>query len=219
MVRSSPGSARLLATVMLLAVTAATASAHRRDEYLQAARLAIDPDRVELELDLTAGIAVASTVIADIDVDHDRVLSDDEMHAYAMIVQRELHLEQDGVRLPLALLESRAATADAMERGEGTLRLRWTAPLPSHDAGTHTVRFRNRHHADVGVYLANVLVPSDDRVAVTRQNRDGDQRELTVDYDLRRARSIAKGAALAAGIGALFVAVFSWRRAARLLRT
>ena len=32
-------------------------SAHRRDEYLQAARLAIDPGRVQLELDLTPGIA------------------------------------------------------------------------------------------------------------------------------------------------------------------
>ena len=37
-------------------------SAHRRDEYLQAACLAIDPDRVELALDLTAGIAVAEVV-------------------------------------------------------------------------------------------------------------------------------------------------------------
>jgi hypothetical protein len=43
----------------LIAGTASTASAHRRDEYLQAARIAVGPDRVRIELDLTPGMAVA----------------------------------------------------------------------------------------------------------------------------------------------------------------
>ena len=37
----------------LLSVFGATVSAHRIDEYLQAARLAIAPDRIMLEMDLT----------------------------------------------------------------------------------------------------------------------------------------------------------------------
>jgi len=45
--------------------------------------------------------------------------------------------------------------------------------------------FRNRHHPDRGVYLANALVPQTDRVEVTAQRRDADQRELTIDYVLR----------------------------------
>src|SRR5258707_6047731 len=45
------------------------ASAHRRDEYLQAARIAVEPGRVDLELDLTPGITVADTMIGDIDRD------------------------------------------------------------------------------------------------------------------------------------------------------
>ena len=50
-------------------------SAHRTDEYLQAARLAIDPARVQIELDLTPGIAMAETILADIDRDRDGSLS------------------------------------------------------------------------------------------------------------------------------------------------
>jgi hypothetical protein len=41
-------------------------SAHRLDECLQAARIAIEPDHVGLELDLTPGRAVADAIIADI---------------------------------------------------------------------------------------------------------------------------------------------------------
>src|SRR5262249_39569825 len=37
----------------------------------------------------------------------------------------------------------------------------------------------------VSVYLANVLVPASDRVDVTNQRRDYNQRELDVDYVLR----------------------------------
>ena len=56
-------------------VGGAEVSAHRRDEYLQAARLAIDPGRVQLELDLTPGIALADAIIADIDRNRDGSLS------------------------------------------------------------------------------------------------------------------------------------------------
>src|SRR5580765_8182089 len=61
-----------LAVALAAAVTLGTAaSAHRRDEYLQAARLAVEPGRVDLELDLTPGIEVAEAIIADIDGDRD----------------------------------------------------------------------------------------------------------------------------------------------------
>ena len=48
---------------LTIAAGAAThLSAHRLDEYLQAARLGIDPDRVELQLDLTPGAAVPARI-------------------------------------------------------------------------------------------------------------------------------------------------------------
>ena len=71
-------------------------SAHRRDEYLQAARIAIDPGRVQIELDLTPGIALAEAIIADIDRNRDGSLSADEQRAYASLVLSALTLEVDG---------------------------------------------------------------------------------------------------------------------------
>ena len=43
--------------------------AHRKDEYLQAARIALDAEGAHISLDLTAGIAVADIVLTEIDRD------------------------------------------------------------------------------------------------------------------------------------------------------
>ena len=79
-------------------------SAHRTDEYLQAARLAIDPWTVHIELDLTPGMALAESIIADIDRNRDGSLSAEEQRAYGSLVLSALTLEVDGmpVRAQLA---------------------------------------------------------------------------------------------------------------------
>ena len=51
--------ARLIGAVAILLTLGAGAFAHRLDEYLQAARIAVDNGRVDLDLDLTPGAAVA----------------------------------------------------------------------------------------------------------------------------------------------------------------
>ena len=79
--RSSRAACVLALTTAIVGV--AEVSAHRRDEYLQAARLAIDPGGVQLELDLTPGIALAEAIIADIDRNRDGALSQDEQRDYA----------------------------------------------------------------------------------------------------------------------------------------
>ena len=78
-------------------------SAHRRDEYLQAARLGIDPGRVQIELDLTPGIAVAEAILADIDRNRDGSLSADEQRAYVSLVLSAVTLEVDGTRFRVQL--------------------------------------------------------------------------------------------------------------------
>ena len=79
--------------VLALAITGgAELWAHRTDEYLQAARLAIEPAGVQIELDLTPGIALAQTILADIDRDRDGSLSADEQRAYAALVLSALTL-------------------------------------------------------------------------------------------------------------------------------
>ena len=65
----------------------------------QAARLGIDPGGVQLELDLTPGIALAETIIADIDRNRDGTLSPDEQRAYGSRALGALRLEIDGARL------------------------------------------------------------------------------------------------------------------------
>jgi hypothetical protein len=166
-------------------IACAEVSAHRRDEYLQAARLAIDPGRVQLELDLTPGIALADAIFGDIDRNHDGSLSAEEQRAYASLVLGALTLEVDGTPVRALLAATSFPDADAMRRGEGTIRLQSAAAFPRVSSGFHQLLFRNRHHPDRSAYLANALVPESNQVAVTAQRRDIDQTELTIDYLVR----------------------------------
>jgi hypothetical protein len=173
----------------LVIVAGAEVSAHRTDEYLQAARLAIDPGRVHIELDLTPGIALAEAIIADIDRNRDGSLSVDEQRAYGSLVLNALKLEADGTPVRPRLVATTFPGAEAMRHGEGTIRLRFTAALPRVSAGPHRLMFRNSHHPERSVYLANALVPDNDHVLIAAQRRDRDQSELTVEYVLRSRQS------------------------------
>jgi len=175
-----------------LLVGVADVSAHRLDEYLQAARLAIDPGLVQLELDLTPGILLTEEILAAIDRNRDGSLSEDEQWAYGRQVVSALTLEVDGTPVAARLSACRFPDAAAMRRGEGTIRLQSTATLPSMSIGDHQLLFRNSHHQDSSVYLANALVPESDRVAIGAQRRAGDQSELTIDYTLGAAPAIPR---------------------------
>ncbi len=214
MARSSWRNSGLAACAAALVLAAATdASAHRLDEYLQAAQLAINPDRVDLQLELTPGAALATAILAEIDRDRNGTISDAEARAYAAVVQGAIRLELDGSLPHPELVESRPPGVDAVSKGEGTMRLRWTAPLPPLADGPHELFYLNAHHRDVGVYLANVLVPSSDRVAVTSQDRDVEQREYTVAYELKgKASPLTRGLLLAGAGGALAVVALLVRR-------
>jgi len=192
---------------------AAEVSAHRRDEYLQAARLAIDPGRVSLELDLTPGIALAGAIITDIDRNHDGLLTQDEQQAYAALVVSALALAVDRISIRPQLGAISFPDVDSMRRGEGTIRIESTATLPRLSMGPHHLLFRNGHQPDRSVYLANALVPENDQIAVTAQRRDGDQRELTIDYVLRTAPASSRAAWLVGSIAAgMALSVLRMRR-------
>jgi len=185
MARSSRSSA--IATLVLAAGIAggAPVSAHRLDEYLQAACVTIDPDRVQVELDLTPGVAVAEKVWSTIDLDRDGRISGAEAEAYAARVLADLSLDLDGTRLATRVSERTFPVKDMMRRGEGTIRLRLVSTVPALHAGAHHLRIRNDHLPSIGAYLANALVPASDLVTVTNQGRDYDQRALDIDYVLR----------------------------------
>jgi hypothetical protein len=190
-------------TVALSIATAvaasSNASAHRRDEFLQAARLAIDPARVELQLDLTPGIDVAETIIADIDRNRDGVISPAEQREYVARVLNEVALDVDGTALHAVPVNATFPDVQSFRRGEGTIQLRADSALPRLSNGAHHLSYRNTNRPAVSVYLANALVPDDERVAVHAQHRDLDQRSLTIDYDLRAASRAPVGAWLLFG--------------------
>jgi hypothetical protein len=203
-----PGSRRTIAALTLAAAVAGAGelSAHRLDEYLQAARVGIEPDRVELELEMTPGVGVAGAILAEIDADGDGALSDGEQRAYAHVVVSAIRVQVDGMPVRLEPADSTFAGVDALRRGEGTIRLRSAAALPGLSSGNHRLVLRNDYRPRVSAYLSNALVPVSPRVAVVAQARDADQSRLTVDYVLRPETSrIAPwvAAALAAlGLGA-----------------
>jgi len=187
-------------------------SAHRRDEYLQAARIAVEPDAVRIELDLTPGIEMAAAVIADIDSNRDGSLSIEERRAYSNQVLSALQVEVDGKPLQVELADSGFPETEAMRRGEGTIRLQLATTVPGQSTGTHQVLFRNNHHRDSSVYLANALVPTSDRVAVTGQRRVGDQSELTIDYVMRAPAETSLPIWLLSGIAAGAIGMLGLRR-------
>jgi hypothetical protein len=142
---------------------------------------------VTLELDLTPGIALADAILADIDRNRDGTVSKEEQGEYSSLILGAIDLEVDGTRLKVRLDASSFPDNGAVKRGEGTIRLQSAAVLPPLSIGSHQLFFRNRHHPDRSVYLANALVPESEEVAVKAQRRDGDQSELTIEYDLRQA--------------------------------
>ncbi|RWR30360.1 hypothetical protein D2T31_08035 [Sinirhodobacter populi] len=167
--------------VLAALLLAAPAGAHRLDEYLQAATIAVAPDGVELHLRLTPGAEVAGTVIAGIDRDGDGALSRAEWAEYATQVQRDLSLAADGQPLPLHLTAVRFAEVDAVKAGEAVIELDFTADLPPAN-GPRILTFENRHRDGIAVYMVNALIPRDPSVRILGQHRSPDQSSWRLDF-------------------------------------
>lgn len=205
--RASNGLTIVLALTTTLVVST-DVSAHRREDYLQAARIDLAPDSVLITLDLTPGIAVAESFLSALDHDGDGALSRDEQRGYAGLVVSALEVAIDERPLQPRLVSWNFPELSAFRRGEGTIRLKIHATLPGVGAGPHRLFFRNTHMAHHSAYLANALVPESGRVTVTAQRRDADQSELTIEY---MVRADSAGAAFAWILGSLSVALLMVR--------
>jgi hypothetical protein len=211
--RAGKRTAALLLTAIVVALNAAM-SAHRLDEYLQAARVAIEPNGVHLELSLTPGITVADSIVREIDKDGNGVLSSGEQWGYAQQVLSAIALRiDDTAPLHLDLVASNFPSVAAMHGGDTAITIRSNVAFPLLAAGPHRLFFRNQNASANSVYLANALVPESDQVAVTRQERDGDQRELTVAFVIRgTAGALSRRWVWISVVGALVLAVGLMRR-------
>jgi hypothetical protein len=205
---------KLVVSFAILGVWVATPApteAHRLDEYLQATRLSIDIERVGLEIELTAGVAVASQVFAWIDTNRDWQISDAEAEAYARQVLGSVALSVDGRPAPITLVEIRVPPFRDMNLGVGTIRVRATANVSATAAGRHQISYFNTHRSESSVYLVNVLIPADARIQIAGQRRDRAQHGLTFDYTVRADAAWARTCSLLAGLATAGVLVLTRR--------
>ncbi|HKW96984.1 MAG TPA: hypothetical protein VJN43_04580 [Bryobacteraceae bacterium] len=162
---------------------APSASAHRLDEYLQATRLSIAMDRVDLEIDLTPGTSIADKVLAWIDTNGDGRISDAEAEAYAEEMLRSVTLKVDGRPASIALVMNSFPEWSDVRLGVGRIRLRAAAKILS-APGQHVISFLNTHRPESSVYLVNALVPDNPRIQLGQPRRDYAQLGMTLEYSV-----------------------------------
>jgi len=172
---------RLPLLVALLAVPAAV-FAHRDDQYLQAALVAIEPSGVRLQINLTPGIAVAEQVIAQIDRDRDGEISKQEATVYAEALRRDLTLRIDGRKLELRLTGSQFVPPEELRTGSGIIQMEFSSTFGALVAGSHTLTLENRHLTAISVYLINAVQPRLATIQITRQKRNDNQSVGEIEF-------------------------------------
>jgi hypothetical protein len=196
---------RRLAAILTLGIgLAGHAAGHRLDEYLQATLIGVTPGGVDVEINLTPGVAVLPVVMAEIDKDGDGRISDAEARAYAERVMQEVELRVDGVAAALSLMERAFPGVEEMRQGLGTIRLKMRASRVEGYSMAHELRFVNRHLPQISVYLVNCLAAPGDGLAVGRQERDEAQKSIRFGYS--RMAWFAREPIWLALIGALLLA-------------
>ena len=178
-----------LAAALALLVLVTPARAHRLDEYLQATRIAVSSDRIQLRIDLTPGAAILPQLLPKTDLDGNGRFSRKERTAYGQLVLRDLHLELDGHRIELRLDHVDFPPRADMMAGEGVLRLILVSKIPKLTPGHHELVFRNNHLPEISVYLVNALQPADKRLSITRQVRDQTQKEYRLEFEVSSGKA------------------------------
>jgi hypothetical protein len=162
---------------------AGPAAAHALDEYLQAAIISLEPDRVQVSMRLTPGVAVLPEVLASIDTDSDQVISETERQQYAERVLSDVSLKVDDTQVPLRLISVNFPSMDQMKDGLGAIQIELTANAPAGNSSRKLV-FENHHQSGISAYLVNSLVPRDPGMRITAQDRTADQSVYQLGYVL-----------------------------------
>jgi hypothetical protein len=166
----------------LLLVLATEAFAHRLDEYLQATRVSVSTNRIDLTIDLTPGVAIVDQLWVVIDKDRDGRVSEAEIAAYAQRVLKDTRVGLDEKVLTLRLVDTSFPALDEVQGGRGVIRIKATAPVGQLSVGRHALNLTNAHLPAISVYLVNALVPKDRAIKITKQNRDELQKEYRLEF-------------------------------------
>ena len=153
------------------------ATAHALDEYLQATMVDVGPESVHLQIYLTPGVAVADKVLAEIDTNHDGVISDGEAATYTDHVRRELVPMLDGKVLVLELKDAQIPPMEELHTGLSYLKFEFTATYSTLTSGEHWFRLRNEHRPAPSAYLFNAALPNSEAIKISGQARNTDQSE------------------------------------------
>jgi hypothetical protein len=170
-------SSRIAVTTLLALSLTPTAAAHRLDEYLQATLIGVSRGGIDVEIQLTPGVAMLPLLMTVIDQDRDGRISPAEQRAYASRILHDVELRVDGAPAPLSLIESTFPAVEAMREGLGTIRMK----LRTARSG-HVLRFENRHLPQFSVYLVNCLAAPSEGLVIGPQERDQQQRSIQFEY-------------------------------------
>lgn len=171
---------------ILLHVVTGLAWAHRLDEYLQATLVGLSPQRVEINLSLTAGIAVVSNVVAVMDIDGNQVISPQEERAYGELVLGDLTASVDDARLALQVTGTKFPGMAEFREGLGSVQLKFEGSLPRLNPGVHQLKIENRHLPAMSQYLMNALVPESPMILIRHQERNEAQTRYTVTIEVKQ---------------------------------
>jgi hypothetical protein len=172
---------RFIAAVAILLSIVAPASAHRLDEYLQAALISVEKDRVQVSMRLIPGVAVSSVVLASIDTDADGFISSAEQQAYAARVLADLSFTVDGIGVKPKIVSIRFPEIRQIKGGLGEIQIELTAALSAGGLKRRLV-LENHHQIKISAYLVNCLVPLDPDIQIIAQNRNELQSFYQLDY-------------------------------------
>lgn len=181
---------RRLLVLALLALQS-PAFAHRLDEYLQATLVAINPDDVRLQINLTPGVDVAEQVLAQIDRNRDGVISTKEVTAYAESLKGDLTLRLDQQNLELTLTASDVPAIAELRTGHGIIQMEFAARPGLIAAGAHRLTLQSRHLPLLSVYLFNAAKPKSDLVRVTKQSRNDNQSTGEIEFTVLSGNAIS----------------------------
>ena len=166
--------------VLLLII--AEALAHRLDDCLQAARVAVAADRIDLFIDLTPGGAVADRFLSVIDQDRDGQISKAEGVAYAQALLKDVRVALDRRGLIMSVVDVFFPTLQDIRYGLGVIRIKATAPIGRLAVGSHVLTLSNAHQPAISVYLVNALRPKDAAIEITKQIRDELQQHYRLEF-------------------------------------
>ena len=148
---------------------------------MQATLIAVEKNRVAVQVRLTPGVAVLPFVLAGIDTNADGAISESEQRVYAQRVVRDLSVTVDGDRLRPSLVSMKFPAIGEMKDGIGEIQLEFSADLSRNGAHRRLV-FENHHQTRIAAYLVNCLAPRDPDIRILAQNRNESQSLFQLDY-------------------------------------